>query len=102
MLQLDDQFLVSVGLGDMPQDQRDMFLEHLLEELETRVGTRLSQDLSDEKLAEFEKLVEVRDEKAALAWLEDHRPDYKTVVADELEKIRAEVAASRDRILGDV
>jgi len=101
MFQLDDQFLVSVGLGDMPEDQKEMFLEHLLEELEMRVGTRLSEGMGDEKLAEFEKLIESHDEKGALSWLESHRPDYKTVVAEELEKLKTEVAASRDKILGN-
>lgn len=101
MFQLDDQFLVSVGLGDMPKDQKEMFLEHLLEELELRVGTRLSDGMSDDKLAEFENLIEGRDEKGALSWLETHRPDYKTVVSEELEKLKKEVLASRDKILGN-
>ena len=99
MFQLDDQFLESVGLGNMPDDQKAMFLEHLLEELELRVGTRLSEGMSNEKLTEFEKLIEDRDEKGALSWLEAHRPDYKTVVSEELEKLKKEVSASRDKIL---
>ena len=101
MFQLDDDFLASVGLGGMPDEQKKPFLEHLLEELEMRVGTRLSEGMSDEKLAEFEKLIEARDEKGALAWLESHRPDYKKVVSEELERLKKEVESSRDRILGE-
>lgn len=67
-----------------------------------RVGTRLSEGMSDDLLAEFEKLIEARDEAGALAWLEQHRPDYKTVVGEELERLKKEVAASKDRILGNL
>jgi hypothetical protein len=100
MFQLDDTFLQSVGLGDMPDEQKAPFLEHLLEELEMRVGTRLSEGMDDDKLAEFEKLIEGRDEQGALAWLESHRPDYKTVVSEELEKLKQEVSANRDKLIG--
>lgn len=100
MFQLDDQFLVSVGLSDMPEEQKGPFLEHLLEELELRVGTRLSEGMSDDKLTEFEKLIEGRDEKGALTWLQSHRPDYQDVVGEELEKLKSEITANRDKVLG--
>ncbi len=100
MFQLDDNFLQSVGLGNMPADQKDAFLEHLYEELELRVGTRLSEGMSDEQLAAFEKLIDANDEAGALTWLETNRPDYKQVVAEELEKLRQEVAANKDKLLG--
>jgi len=99
MFQLDDNFLQSVGLGTMPADQKDAFLEHLYEELELRVGTRLSEGMSDDLLAEFEKLIDANDEAGALKWLETNRPDYKQVVAEELEKLKQEVTANKDKIL---
>jgi hypothetical protein len=100
MFELDDSFLESVGLAAMPEEQKKPFLEHLLEELEMRVGTRLSEGMSDDKLAEFEKLIEARNEDGALSWLESHRPDYKDVVAEELDKLKREVESGKDRILG--
>jgi hypothetical protein len=100
MFQLDDNFLQSVGLGNMPTEQKDAFLEHLYEELELRVGTRLSEGMSDEQLAAFEKLIDSNDESGALSWLETNRPDYKQVVAEELEKLKQEVSSNKDKILG--
>jgi len=100
MFQLDDNFLQSVGLGAMPADQKDAFLEHLYEELELRVGTRLSEGMSDEQLGDFEKLIDSNDEAGALKWLETNRPDYKQVVAEELEKLKQEVTSNKDKILG--
>lgn len=99
MFNLDDDFLQSLGLGGLPDDQKQAFLQHLYEELELRVGTRLSEGMSDDQLAEFEKLIDANDEQGALHWLEANRPNYKDVVADELEKLKQEVASNRDQIL---
>jgi hypothetical protein len=100
MFSLDDDFLQSLGLGDMPDDQKQAFLQHLYEELELRVGTRLSEGMSDTQLAEFEKLIDNNDEQGALHWLETNRPNYKDVVAEELDKLKQEVITNRDQIVG--
>ena len=100
MFNLDDDFLQSLGLGGLPDDQKQAFLQHLYEELELRVGTRLSEGMSDDQLAEFEKLIDRNDEQGALKWLETNRPNYKDVVSEELEKLKQEVNTNRDKILG--
>lgn len=100
MFNLDDDFLQSLGLDGLPDDQKQAFLQHLYEELELRVGTKLSEGMSDDQLAEFEKLIDNNDEQGALAWLEKNRPNYKDVVAEELEKLKQEVITNRDAILG--
>ncbi|SRR6266496_1729467 len=99
MFQLDEDFLVRLGLGSMPAEEKEAFLSYVYEELEIRVGTELSKDLSDEQLLEFEKLVDANQQDAAMKWLEDHCPNYKEVVKQELDKLEAEIIASRDRLL---
>src|SRR5687768_15242671 len=74
MFKLDDNFLSSLGLGDMPAEEKEAFLGYVYEELELRVGTELSKDLSDEQLEQFEKLIDGGDQDAALKWLEGHCP----------------------------
>lgn len=101
MFQFDDNFLQSLGLGEMPEDQKKAFLQHLYEELELRVGTRLSEGMSTNQLESFEKLVDAEDEDGALNWLESNRPDYKAVVAEELEKLKQEVISNKDKIVGE-
>lgn len=101
-MQLDDNFLQDLGLGTMPDDQKQAFLQHLYEELELRVGTRLSEGMTDEQLLEFEKLIDANDQQGALTWLETNRPNYKQVVAEELEKLKKEVMDNRDKIVGDM
>ena len=99
MFQLDDNFLASLGLGAMPADEKEAFLSYVYEELELRVGMELSKDLSDEQLEQFEKLAN-GDQDAALEWLEQHCPNYKEVVKQELDKLKEEIIASKDRLLG--
>lgn len=75
MFQLDDKFLQDVGLGDLPAEQKHAFLQHIYGELETRVGFRLSDGLSDEQLEEFESIIEKKP-GAVDAWLGKAAPDY--------------------------
>lgn len=75
MFQLDDQFLKDLGLDQLPEDQKQAFKEHIYNELELRVGVRLSDGLSDEQLSEFESFVDRNDEKVR-AWVAAHTPDY--------------------------
>lgn len=138
MFQLDDKFLTDVGLADLPDDQKQAFLQHIYSELELRVGTMLSEGMSEQQLAEFEAFVDQDEQKVvawfernlpnyqdlpdfqslkasapaevsqvvllseygSLKWLELNRPDYKQVVASELEKLKGEILQNRDSILG--
>lgn len=75
MFQLDDKFLADIGLNSLPDEQKQAFLQHIYEELELRVGTRLSDGLSDQQLEEFEKIID-RDQATIDAWLSAHVQDY--------------------------
>jgi Protein of unknown function (DUF5663) len=76
MFQLDDKFLQDIGLAALPDDQKQAFLQHIYEELELRVGTRLSDGLSDAQLEEFEKIID-RDQATIDAWLAHYSPNYQ-------------------------
>ncbi|MDN5819423.1 MAG: DUF5663 domain-containing protein [bacterium] len=75
MFQLDDKFLNDIGLHDLPEDQKPAFLQHIYEELELRVGTKLSEGLSDDQLGQFEKIVD-QDQPTIDTWLDNNAPDY--------------------------
>ena len=138
MFQLDDKFLTDIGLGDLPEDQRKAFLQHIYDELELRVGTKLSEGMSEQQMSEFESFVDRDEEKvrgwfavnmpdyatrpdfqqfassapegtpeveimsefASLKWLEMNRPDYRQIVAQELEALKQEIISQKDVILG--
>lgn len=76
MFRLDDQFLQDIGLGDLPDEQKKPFLQHIYSELELRVGTRLSDGLSDAQLEEFEQIIDRKEEKIT-EWLAEHAPQYR-------------------------
>ncbi len=75
MFRLDDQFLKDIGLDGLPDEQKKPFLQHIYSELELRVGTRLSDGLTDDQLEEFEKIID-RDQAKIESWLADNAPTY--------------------------
>jgi len=76
MFQLDDKFLQDVGLGNLPDEQKQSFLQYFREQLELRVGTKLSDGLSDGQLEEFESFVD-RDADKVDTWIQAHVPNYR-------------------------
>lgn len=99
MIKLDEHFLASLGLSGMPPDDQDDFLKYIYSELELRVGTELSRQLTDKQLLEFEELMDDPDQAKSLHWLEQNCPNYKQVVADQLEKLKQEIIANKDRLV---
>ncbi len=77
MFQLDDKFLQDLGLDQLPDDQKQAFKEHIYSQLELQVGTRLSEGLTDQQLAEFESFID-RDAAKVQAWVAVHSPNYVT------------------------
>lgn len=77
MFQLDDSFLKDLGLDQLPEDQKNAFLDHIYSELELRVGVRLSDGLSDEQLEEFESFVDRNDAKVK-DWIAKNAPNYQS------------------------
>lgn len=91
MFKLDDNFLHEIGLGALPPTEKNKMLAHIYETLEMRVGMKLAEQMTDEQLDEFEQFIDRNDEAGALKWLETNFPNYKQVVADELEKLKQEI-----------
>ena len=75
MFQLDDKFLQDLGLDQLPEAQRQAFLQHIYDELELRVGTQLSEGMSDEQLEQFEAIID-KDQGVIENWIAQYAPDY--------------------------
>lgn len=99
MFKLDNTLLEELGLGSLPAEEKNRMLTHIYETLEMRVGMKLAEQMSNEQLDEFEGFIDKNDEAGALKWLETNFPGYKQVVAEELEKLKAEVKASAEQIV---
>src|SRR5579875_633042 len=94
MLKLDNNLLQELGLGSLPEEQKRAMLQHIYETLEMRVGTNLGNQMTDQQLEEFEKFIDEggdADQAQALQWLETNLPNYKEVVNQVFEELKAEV-----------
>ena len=74
MFKLDEKFLQDIGLNELPEDQKKPFLQHIYDELELRVGTKLSGGMSDSQLEEFEAIIDRKDD-IVVAWLNKYVPN---------------------------
>lgn len=99
MIKIDEDLLNSLGLGSLPVDDKNKMLAHIYETLELRVGMTLAKQMTDDQLDEFEALIDNDDQEGALKWLESNFPNYKQVVADELEKLKLEIKDQAAQIL---
>src|SRR6185436_9726206 len=99
MFKLDDNFLQELGLGGLPVAEKNKMLGHIYETLEMRVGMKLAEQMTNEQLDEFEAFIDRNDEPGALKWLETNFPNYKQVVADELEALKVEIKKTAPQIL---
>ncbi len=91
MFKLDDNLLRELGLGALPPQEKNRMLQHIYDTLEMRVGMKLAERMTNEQLDEFEQYIDNNDQPGALKWLEANFPNYKQVVADELEALKAEI-----------
>ncbi len=91
MFKLDNAFLEELGLGTLPPIEKNKMLAHIYETLEMKVGMKLAEQMTNEQLDEFESYINRKDEAGALKWLEGNFPNYKDVVAAELEKLKGEI-----------
>ena len=99
MFKLDNAFLEELGLGTLPPVEKNKMLAHIYETLEMRVGMKLAEQMTNEQLDEFERYINAQDEAGALKWLESNFPNYKAVVAEELEKLKSEISQVAPQIV---
>ena len=95
-MQLDEQFLQEMGLQAMPEDQKQAFLDYVQEELEVRIGERISKGLTEVQLNEFDQIT---DPLEAAKWLEKNRPDYREIVTRTIEEMKQEIRANRSKLI---
>lgn len=75
MFRLDDTFLADVGLSGLSDAEKQPFLQHIYQELELRVGTKLSEGMNDAQLGEFEAIID-RKMEIVDPWLTQFVPNY--------------------------
>jgi len=77
MIKVDERFLVEVGLQNMPEPQKTAFMTEIQEELENRVGEKISEGMTTEQLEEFDGIMQ-KDRNVMIKFLTklgDYRQD---------------------------
>ncbi|MDO4612256.1 MAG: DUF5663 domain-containing protein [Candidatus Saccharibacteria bacterium] len=95
-MQFDENFLQEMGLSAMPEEQKVKFLNYVQEELEVRIGERISRGLTDIQLNEFDMIT---DPVEAAKWLEKNRPDYREIVNRTVEEMKEAIRNSRSQLI---
>ena len=95
-MEFDEKFLQEMGLSAMPEEEKQAFLDYLQEELEVRIGERISKGLTEFQLNQFDMIT---DQAEATKWLEENRPDYREIVTRTIEEMKAEIRANRSKLV---
>ena len=95
-MEFNEEFLQEMGLSAMPEEQKQSFLDYVQDELETRIGRRISHGIPEEKLREFDLIT---DPQEAARWLEENRPDYREIVNREIAEMKEAIRDKREEIL---
>lgn len=95
-MEFNEQFLQEMGLSAMPEEQKQQFLAYVQEELEIRIGERISRGLTEVQLNEFDMIT---DQDEATEWLERNRPDYREIVERTIAEMKEEIRANRSKLI---
>lgn len=95
-MEFNEQFLQEMGLSAMPEEQKQQFLDYIQEELEIRIGERISKGLTEVQLNEFDQIT---DQAEATKWLEKNRPDFREIVTRTINEMKDEIRANRAKLL---
>lgn len=101
MQAIDDIFLEELGLGSVPEDERDRMIVDIQETLAERIGKRAEDHLDAEKQAELEKIGS-QDPSQLTSWLEQNLPSYNHIIKEETAKIKEEIRPQVPKILSDI
>lgn len=87
--------LDELGLGDLPQEQKDQLLNQMIDSLNTRILNRVSNVLTDEDVDNLEKLSE-QDPTGDLAnqFLAAKVPNFNAIALEETDRFKREMKDS--------
>ncbi len=101
-IKIDYTLLDEVGLSDLSKEDKDDLLKHFRQQLEQNVGEIIASQLSEDQLAEFEKLIDGQKTQEALTWLKNNYPNYRDVVIKEVKRLKDELKANAENIKSSI
>lgn len=91
------QLLDEAGI-DLSDQDVDALLAHLNQTLEERVGTEITESLSDDQLKALLDVQETGNDEAVGAWLEQNVPELQEITQDEIDILLGELAENADDV----
>jgi len=91
------QLLDEAGINLSDQDINAL-LAHLNQTLEERVGTEITESLSDDQLKALLDVQETGNDEAVGAWLEQNVPELQEITQDEIDILLGELAENADGV----
>ena len=76
----------------------ETFLTHLNDTLEERIGTEITNVLSDNKLKELIALQDQGDDETTGEWISENVPDLQQIAEDERDILLGELVDNADKI----
>jgi len=99
---IDNNFLASLGLGSIPEEEKKRMLLDIAENLMAKVGLRVEAQLNEDQLQAYDQLLENSDASAIQQWLQTNVPDYQRIVSEEIDKLREEIKPQVPGILQQI
>jgi len=91
--QVDDQFLAAMGLDGLPEDQKEETLAAILRTLDMNVAQRVSDQLTEDQLGQFDQLLDSGTEEQISQWLVRNVHNYQQIIEEEAQKMKDEAQA---------
>ena len=91
------QLLDEAGINLSDQDINAL-LAHLNQTLEERVGTEITESLSDDQLKALLDVQETGNDEAVGVWLEQNVPELQEITQDEIDILLGELAENADGV----
>ena len=99
-LPVDEQFLAAFGLSNLPDESKDKALDDVLYNLNTAVARRISNQLSEAQLDDFDKIMSGEFSKEQVdSWLKQNVPNYTQIVEEEANKLREKGMSTVERVM---
>jgi hypothetical protein len=78
-------------------EEEQAIIAQFNETLEGRVGQTIASLLTEEQFNEVSEIISNDKGGETIAWLEQHMPEYHTIVGDEYNKLLSELSATADK-----
>ena len=98
-MEFDDDFFKQVGLNKMKAADRKAFGDYVRGLLEIRVGSRLTSQMTDQQVDHLNKLLDSPDKKVLEGWINQNLPNHKSMLAEEVTRLKSEIKANAPAIL---